>query len=212
MQINWEIILSFVTAGTAIIAIIQTQRQIKISNNQSLFEKRIEMYLVAKGLLQLYKENQHSLSCKGEGPYMAIEVDFTWLTNNSYLETITSAIDPPLKMPNHRNYLMKMEELKVVATKIKFLFSGKEANRLSEYVLAYRNLLIQMYKYKILLCKMHEASEQYKWDFDYAATNFKEPQQRNELTSALNTLHQAYKCIEMEKAEDKIVKQIKLIN
>lgn len=67
MQIRWEIILSFVTAITAIVALVQTQRQMSISNKQSLFEKRIEAYLVAKGLLQLFKENQRSLSCKDKG-------------------------------------------------------------------------------------------------------------------------------------------------
>lgn len=210
MQIRWEIILSFVTAITAIVALIQTQRQISISNKQSLFEKRIEAYLVGKGLLQLFKENQRSLSCKGKGPYMAIEVDFAWLTNNSFLESITDAIGTPLEMPGHRIYLMKMEEIKTVSTKIHFLFSGKEAYKLAEYVLSYQELLTQMYKYKILLVNMHKASEKFNWDFEYTLNKFDEAQQRSELQSALDKLQQTFTYIENRNVVDKIERQIKL--
>lgn len=210
MQIKWEIILSFVTALAAIIALVQTQRQITISNKQSLFEKRVETYLIAKGLLELYKEHQHCLCRKGKGPYKAIETDFTWLTNNSFLESITKAISTPLQNPDHKIYLIKMEELKNTSTKIEFMFSGKEASKLAEFVLLYQNLLTQMYKYKILLTNMQEFSQKNNWDFDYALKYFNEPQQRKELSNSLDRLQQIYTYIENKNIIDKIEIQIKL--
>ena len=103
-----------------------------------------------------------------------------------------------------------MEEIKTVSTKIRFLFSGKEAYKLAEYVLSYQELLTQMYKYKILLVNMHKASEKFNWDLEYTLTKFDEAQQSSELQSALDKLQQTFMYIENKNVVDKIERQIKL--
>ena len=46
-------LFAIVTAFIAIIALFQTHKQIKNSNKQFLFDKRLDKYLLAKGLLEL---------------------------------------------------------------------------------------------------------------------------------------------------------------
>ena len=122
---DWNFWFSVVTAIVAIIALMQTSQHIKLSNKQHLFDKRIENYLIATGLIQLYRSNCMNFNNEKDEPIFAVDLEFTWLTNNIYLEPITSAIENPLKEPSHKELLIKLENLKDVDAKIKFLFSGK---------------------------------------------------------------------------------------
>ena len=59
-----NIVLSTVVAITAIFALFQTHKQIKISNKQFLFNRRLDKYLLAKSLIELYKDNINLLDYK----------------------------------------------------------------------------------------------------------------------------------------------------
>lgn len=148
---DWNFWLSIVTVVAAVIALMQTKQQIKLSNKQHLFDKRVEQYLIAKGLIQLYENNDTILVFKENEPILSIDFIFMQMTNNTYMEQMVDVISHPLEEPYHKKFLIRLEELKEISTKIKFIFSGKEAILLGDYILHYQELLFKMYQYQILL-------------------------------------------------------------
>lgn len=203
---------TIITAVIAIIALIQSGKQIKLDNKQHLFDKRVENYIIAKGIIELYRRNKSSIEeDKKDEPYFIADSIFIWLTNNSYLESITPVIDKPLENPMHKEFLRKMEELKHVSIKIKFLFTGKASRRMENFIINYQKLLSALYQYQITLNCMKDASEKYRKTLEEASKNVGEEQYRSNLYKDFENLKMAYKEIEAYKVEEKIEKQINLI-
>ena len=78
-------LVGIITAIVAICALGQTNKQIKLSNKQHLFDKRVENYLIAIGLIQLYRSNCMHFNDEKDEPIFNVSLYFTWLTNNTYL-------------------------------------------------------------------------------------------------------------------------------
>ena len=118
-----NIILPIIATIVAIIALFQTNLQIRISNKQYLFERRIKIYTILLGLINLYKENEYLLkeNHKEDEP---IDVQFLFygLINNSFLEEQHFAIEKPLEQPYQKKFLIKLEELASIANEIKYIF------------------------------------------------------------------------------------------
>lgn len=132
------------------------------------------------------------------------------MTNNTYLEHITPVINNVLKEPDHKEFLVKLENLKEVATKIKFLFVGKSSVLLGNFVLCYQELLFAMYQYQILLNHMKKTSQDFKLTLEESQQKVGEEQQRIKLQSSFDKLKQAYIKLEKEKVIEQIERQIKL--
>ena len=210
MMMDWNFWFSVITAIVAVIALIQTKQQIKLSNKQYLFDKRVEHYLIAKGLMQLHETNQILLINKKDEPVLAMDFIFAQMTNNTYLEKITDVIAHPLEQPYHKEFLVKMETLKDASIKIKYIFNGKAAILLGDYVLRYQELLFKMYQYQILLKNMDKASQDFRLTIEEAQKTVDEKHHREELQKAIDNLKQAYNALKKEKVEEKIEKQIRL--
>lgn len=206
---DWNFWVSVVTAAVAIIALIMNMQQIKLSNKQHLFEKRVEYYLIAKGLIQLYRINQ-SLLEKEEDSDLAVDFKFEQMTNNTYLEKITKVIYEPLKQPAQKEFLVKLETLKDVAVKIKLLFTGKPAILLEDFVSSYQDLLFEMYIYQKIINKMKELNEQFNYSFEKAQTVVNEDRRRKRLYDVYDNLKHIYDMIEKENVEMKLEKQIRI--
>lgn len=175
-----------------------------------MFDKRIENYLLVNGLIELYSENISNLNHENDEPLLTIDLEFIWLTNNTYLQNIAPAIKHPLKEPHHINFLIKLEDLNNLATKIKFLFSGKEALFLGDFVLCYKDLLYAMYQYKIILDKMDELSQNHNYTLEETQNKLREKEHRKPIIVAFNNLNQAYIILKQEDVEQQIQKQIQL--
>lgn len=207
---DWNFWLSVITAIVAVVALIQTQVQIKVSNKQHLFDKRIENYLIAEGLVQLYEKNQLILKHEKDEPILAIDFEFFLLTNNTFLEQITRVISNTLEPSIQKEFLIKLENIKDIAAKIKFLFSEKSAILLGDFVIRYQELLFSMYQYKILIDKMQEASQNYHWTLVETQENFNEGERRDELLKAFNNLEYAYAQLKENNVEEILEKKIRL--
>lgn len=207
---DWDFWLSVITAIVAVVALIQTQVQIKVNNKQHLFDKRIKNYLIAEGLVQLYEKNQLSLKHEKDEPILAIDFEFFLLTNNTFLEQITRVISNTLDPSMQKEFLIKLENIKDIAAKIKFLFSKESAVLLGDFVMRYQELLFSMYQYKILIDKMQEASQNYHWTLVETQENFNESEQRGELLKAFDNLEYVYTQLKKNSVEEILEKQIRL--
>lgn len=210
MLTDWNFWFSIITAIIAIVALLQTKQQIRVGNKQHLFDERLENYLIAEGFIRLYEDHQSQFLIKRDEPEMALDLKFLWMTNNTYLEHITDVINHALEKPFHKEFLTKLETIKDVASKIGFIFHGNAAELLKKFVLCYQESLMQMYRYQILLKKMKECADEFKWILEESVKNLNEPQQRMELHKAMENLKQAYDELKKENVKKKIARQIKL--
>ena len=63
---DWNFLFSIVTAITAIGALVLSIRQMRLSNKQNLFDRRLKAYMLANGLISLCEENYNWLLEKRE--------------------------------------------------------------------------------------------------------------------------------------------------
>ena len=217
-----EYILNFIvnnffaimTAMIAIIALLQTHKQIKISNKQYLFDKRLSKYLLAKGLLELYKDNESLLDYTDYPDDEAIIVDYQFknLTNNNYLKDVTCIIDEPKNNEFKNNFLVKIEELKQLSNEVRFLFPNKSGLLLSNFIMKYQNVLMELYKYQIVLDLMEkgEIPRKNKPTYNELQKEYGELKHRQRLYEAIDDLKKSYHEVVSKKAINKIDKSIKL--
>ena len=207
-------LFSIITAVIAIIALFQTHVQIKISNKQFLFAKRLDKYLLAKGLLELYKDNEKLLDYNSCPDDEAIIVDYQFinLTNNNYLKDVTCIINEPKNNDFKNDFLVKIEELKKLSTEIKFLFPNKSGQLLGNFIMKYQNILMELYKYQIIsdLINDDNIPKKNKPTYIELQKEYGELEHRHRLYNAINELKKSYYDALDKKAINKIEKSIKL--
>ena len=203
-----------ITIIATLIALWQTHKQIKISNKQYLFDKRLSKYLLAKGLLELYKDNESLLDYTDDLDTEAIIVDYQFinLTNNNYLKDVTCIINEPKNNEFKNNFLVKIEELKQLSNEVRFLFPNKSGLLLSNFIMKYQNVLMELYKYQIVLDKMQndEISRKNKPTYNELQNEYGELKHRHRLYDAIDDLKKSYHEVISKKVINKIEKSIKL--
>ena len=207
-------LFAIITASIAIIALFQTHKQIKISNKQYLFDKRLNKYLLAKGLLELYKDNGSLLDYTDDLDDEAIIVDYQFinLTNNNYLKDVTCIINEPKNNEFKNNFLVKIEELKKLSNEIKFLFHDNSGVLLGNFIMEYQNVLMELYKYQIVLDSMMNDSipRKNKPSYNELQKKYGELKHRHKLYDAIDDLKKSYHEVISKKVINKIEKSIKL--
>ena len=204
---------SIITALTAIIALFQTWKQIKVSNKQNLFEKRINVLIKVTGLMKLYEENRNLMiedNKKDDSVVLMVDFNFENLTNNTYLEDIAICVHKALEQPYQKQLLTRLEELRNISTTIMYLFPDKQAKVLSEFVYNYQETLFTIYQYQILSNNIRKDSIKFKTDVHDMAKKLNEPKQREKLLVSYNRLEESYKKIIIEDIIEEIRIKIKL--
>lgn len=207
-------LFAIITALIAIIALLQTHKQIKINNKQYLFDKRLSKYLLAKGLLELYKDNESLLDYTDDSDDEAIIVDYQFinLTNNNYLKDVTCIINEPKNNEFKNNFLVKIGELKKLSNEVRFLFQNKNGLLLSNFIMKYQNVLMELYKYQIVLdlMKKNEIPRKNKPTYNELQNEYGELKHRHRLYDAIDDLKKSYHEVVSKKVINKIEKSIKL--
>ena len=207
-------LFAIITAFIAIIALLQTHKQIKISNKQFLFDKRLSKYLLANGLLELYKDNESLLDYTDDLDEEPIIVDYQFknLTNNNYLKDITCIIKEPKNNDFKNNFLVKIEELKKLSNEIKFLFHDNGGVLLGNFIMEYQNVLMELYKYQIILNSIQNDNipRKNKPSYSELQKNYGELKHRHRLYDAIDDLQKSYHEVISKKVINKIERSIKL--
>lgn len=205
------IIFSVITSITAIIALIQANRQMKLSNKQQLFDRRLKVYMTVHGLLELYRQNRHIFEMdKKNEVQRTIDLEYKWLTNNIFMAQICGVIDDPLEISCRRKFMEKCEELQALAMEAQFVFQNGYIKAYSDFLICYKETLVQMCRYQIVFLKMCKENEKKPMQIEYWAKTFGEESHRKELCDMMTKLKNAYMGIVDNQVEEKIKQEIKL--
>lgn len=206
---NWNFWFSIITAITAIIAVFLSWKQTRLSNKQHLFELRLNTYMVVVGLIELYKTNRERLEkVDWSKPQFANDFEFLWLTNNSYMQEQIEVMNHPLEQPYQKEFLKKLEELRLLAKEIQLIFTGKEIIMYADFVIAYQEVLFKIYQYQIVINKIKEENQRQPTELAVLQKRIGEEKYRTDLATVMENLRQKYIVIVENKPDEKIRKQI----
>ena len=132
--------LSLITALTAIIALFQSHRQIKISNKQALFERRVEKYILIEELLLLFEHNRSKLDYN-ETFYDNIKTIFVSLTNATLLKRMRIDFFNPLENNDSDDFFEVSEKLNSLSVEVSLIWKGKSIAVISRFISDYKSLL-----------------------------------------------------------------------
>ena len=209
---DWNFWCTVMTSVAAVVAIGVSVHQIRLSNKQQLFERRLKAYMMANSIISLCKENYVFLSEKRKAePQFANDLVFVWLTNNTYMEGQAEAIEHPLEQPFHKELLKKREELRNMAMEFEFIFKGNVASLYGNFLRDYENTLAVMYQYQIIIKKMEEENGKHPNTSEVLSKMFSEEEYRDRLYDALGKLKVSYDTVSQEKNDKQLRKQLALI-
>lgn len=144
-----EILSTIVALLIGVQSIRQSNKEIKMSNKQAMFEKRYEIYLLLKHMDELCNDNLNLLK-RGEH-LEAIDFVASCLTNSVHFYQICGGFGKIDDNDAQTKFLSLIEELKDYGVQARLLFPKKHALYISRYFENYANLLTEMRRYEILL-------------------------------------------------------------
>ena len=159
LEILIQIIASGITIAGIWVGYRSSYKQIKESNKQALFEKRLKIYMISEGLYKLVTETTNMLDIPSE-----VDIDnaihFHNMINNSQLNHLASVIPEPInakglspiKLPDaQRDFLTKKEEMLQQAQAAELIFEEPINFIVSNFISDYILLLDGRRRYEIFL-------------------------------------------------------------
>lgn len=199
----------YISAIVAIIALLISCYQARLSNKQSLFNRRLNIWITVDKLMSAYAKNAKNLEHDDE-PQMAIDLLFVWLTNTTYLQSISASINKVLDADLQLKLHLKLDEMRSLAMEVKFCFKGKSGEAIAEFIEDYQSLLFSMYQYQVLFNKMLQNAREYQWTLEQASERLDEPNQRQDLFEKEDALAASYKTLFQQNKWGAIQRQIQL--
>ena len=138
------------SAGTLLFASININKQL----DESLFEKRLSSYRKVITIFNLWKKNRKHFinSIDKDKIFGANDMLFSLLTNITYLYKICNVIDQEQKSDAiHQKFLEKLEDIEFESNILEFIYSKRKIKHIICFMLCYKELLMSMYQYQIVL-------------------------------------------------------------
>lgn len=209
MALDWGIVASCVTAFVAILALFVSLRQGRMSNRQSLFDRRLKIWIIVEKLMQLYRSNSDFLKKNGD-PEFATELHFEWLTNTTFLQEIAPVVLHVLESDYQLKLHLKLDEMKSLSAEAAFVFKGKPKTAIAEFLDAYQALLFTIYRYQIILNAIREDRAKFNWSLEVAVEKLGERSHREALYAVEDRMAAAYEKLADKRLVGKIRRQIRL--
>ena len=191
MDLDWEIAAPCASAVAAIVALLISLKQGRMANRQSLFSRRLSIWITVEKLMGLYRENSKQLKQDDE-PQFAIELNFAWLTNTTFLQEIAPVILHTLDKKWQLALHLKLDEMKSLSKEAAFTFKGKPKTVIADFIDAYQALLFAMYQYQIALNEMESDTGKSHRTLEDAVKRVGENHFREALYAAENRLAATY--------------------
>lgn len=189
---EWSFILSCATAFAAVCALVLTLLQIRQSNKQKMFDRRIKVWMIVEGLCNLCESSMEYLRAKQMEPDLSNDLHFFWMTNNSFLYEVSDVIHVETDREKQSVLLSKIELIKEISVEASLIYRGKVAHYISQFLIGYEELLYVMYQYEILLSHMHKDSKVFHWTLEEASKELDEEKLRRKVNEAKEALMNTY--------------------
>lgn len=199
----------YISAIEAIIALLISCYQARLSNKQSLFNRRLNLWITVDKLMSVYANNAKNLEHDDE-PQMAIDLLFVGLTNTTYLQSISASINHVLDADHQLKLHLKLDEMRSLAMEARFCFKGKSGDALADFIEDYQALLFSIYQYQIMVKRMHQNAKEFQWTLEQASEKLHEPNQRKDLFERECALAASYKTLCQQNKRGAIQRQIQL--
>lgn len=186
------ILSDYATVAAAVIAAISLVFlccQMRLSNRQSLFDRRLRIRIIVQKLLEVVHWCIPMFD-KSNEPQHAISMLFDSLTNISILQETGSSIYHVLGPEYQLRLHLKLDELRTIAQEVRLVYKGKAGRLIGSFLCSDADLLFAIYQYQIVLSKMQEYAEKFRWSEEEAARKCREES----------------KCLALHKAEDELIK------
>ena len=211
MDSDWATIAACASAFAAISALAISFLQMRQSNRQALFSRRLNLWLTTEKLMDVYSENAERLR-PSDGAQLANDLRFSWLTNTTSLQEIGPAISNVLNGEWQLKLHLKLDEMRSQASEARYIFKGNSGLAISRFLGAYQELLFKMYQYQILVNDMLDMAREHRLTLEEACADVHEEEFRKELFAAQDTLSAAYQELSTRKIRGKIKRQMRLVS
>lgn len=215
MEIVINTLLTIVSLIIALVAIFQTKKQIELSNEQHLFDRRLEKYMLIKDLLSLFANNRELIVDKKDLA-RCLDFQFSLLTNVSYLSDMIFAIKEPLNSDKQNIFLTKCEMLEKYAVEISLLWDNDIGQIFSEFVKTYKELLNKLYQQQVCINGLKKDREEQNYignsviDLDTYEKKTLKNAKEIKLFETIQNLDDIYRRIINENLEEKLIDDLKL--
>lgn len=211
MDSDLAAIAACASAFAAISALAISFLQMRQSNRQALFSRRLNLWLTTEKLMDVYSENAKHLR-PNDGAQLTNDRCFLWLTNTTSLQEIGPAIFNVLDSEWQLKLHLKLDEMRSQASEARYIFKGNSGLAICRFLDAYQKLLFKMYQYQILVKTMLDMAQEHHLSPEKACADVHEEEYREELFAAQDVLSAAYQELSTRKIRGKIKRQMRLVS